>query len=166
MESNVKIEGNTGNVLIHYDNRDLDRIAKLLEDYRKDTLSAYEKVESLSAYPRQQFIYLFIFSILGIDIAYVLSNGFPIILSSQVFLFLILLIIFFVFGTYLKIKEKEQKKENGYLIISLKKLAEVIQFASQTLEHQQLTDIRTFEFKLLLKDAEEVYQKAQQKIKT
>ncbi len=37
-----------------------------------------------------------------------------------------------------------------------------MQFASQTLEHTKLTDIRTFEFKLLLKQAEDVLKKTKQ----
>lgn len=141
------------------ENRDLDRIAKLLQDYTKEAEVAYLKTPT---------------KILS-------SNIFNIIYISSLILFIGSIIfnvclltefnkhysqnnlLFFFTTTVINLSlpivvyaKKQIEKNKDKLLLSQKRLGEVIIFASQTLEHQPLTDIRKFEFKLLLKDAEEV----------
>lgn len=148
------------------DNCDLDRLANLLLSYTKDTQVAYQKMKIFDIWNFWTKLGLIFLTIL-INIFIINNFAFTtqkwidddylrISFIIWVSLNIILALFLFIFFSY-KNEQKDFTKDNLKTVYNA--LAEVTQFASQTLEHTKLTDIRTFEFKLLLKQAEDVLQK-------
>lgn len=145
------------------DNSDLDRVADLLKDYTIDTEKKYEELNKISKF-HFNISYLLFVCLIVMTIFTVYNISHLITITESIIFFVYVMLVAFL-GLYIWNSNPKDRKNKTELIdslqISRKRLSEVMKFASQYLENKELTDIRRFELKLLLSEADAIYLKTE-----